>query len=374
MKRITAAILAVLCLAPAAGEVRAEGVQVSAACAVLMETETGRVLYEKNAHQPGLIASTTKLLTALTALESGHGLDEEVEIRPEYTGTEGSSLYLKEGERLRLETLLYGLLLHSGNDAALAIAGFCGGSAEGFAREMNRVAQELGMKGSHFTNPSGLDQEGHFSTAYDLALLGRACLKNDALRQMVSTRSIHSEGRSFVNHNKLLWQYPGCIGMKTGYTKRAGRTLVSAAEREGTTLIAVTLNDPDDWRDHAALLDWGFSVCRIETAATAGENVARIPVEGSLLPFVPVRTAETLPVAVLKGEELTRRLALDSTAVSAPVRAGDRAGRLEILIDGQTVGEVPLVFGPAEDCRARASGLSARLRELLRAARDARRR
>ena len=133
MKRITAAILAVLCLAPAAGEVRAEGVQVSAACAVLMETETGRVLYEKNAHQPGLIASTTKLLTALTALESGHGLDEEVEIRPEYTGAEGSSLYLKEGERLRLETLLYGLLLHSGNDAALAIAGFCGGSAEGFA-------------------------------------------------------------------------------------------------------------------------------------------------------------------------------------------------------------------------------------------------
>lgn len=374
MKRIAAAILAVLCLAPAAGEVRAEGVQVSAACAVLMETETGRVLYEKNAHQPGLIASTTKLLTALTALESGHGLDEEVEIRPEYTGAEGSSLYLKEGERLRLETLLYGLLLHSGNDAALAIAGFCGGSAEGFAREMNRVAQELGMKGSHFTNPNGLDQEGHCSTAYDLALLGRACLKNDALRQMVSTRSIHLEGRSFVNHNKLLWQYPGCIGMKTGYTKRAGRTLVSAAEREGTTLIAVTLNDPDDWRDHAALLDWGFSVCRIETAATAGENVARIPVEGSLLPFVPVRTAETLPVAVLKGEELTRRLALDSTAVSAPVRAGDRAGRLEILIDGQTVGEVPLVFGPAEDCRARASGLSARLRELLRAARDARRR
>ena len=191
---------------------------------------------------------------------------------------------------------------------------------------------------------------------------------------MVSTRSIHLEGRSFVNHNKLLWQYPGCIGMKTGYTKRAGRTLVSAAEREGTTLIAVTLNDPDDWRDHTALLDWGFSVCRTEVAAVQGETVARVPVKGSLLPFVPVRAAETLPVAVLKGEELTRRLALDSTAVSAPVRAGDRAGRLEILIDGQTVGEVPLVFGPAEDCRARASGLSARLRELLRAARDARRR
>lgn len=365
MKRVVAVMLAALCLMSAAGEVRAEGPSVSAACAVLVEAETGRVLYEKDAHRPSLIASTTKLLTALTALESGHGLDEEVEILPGYTGAEGSSLYLKAGETLRLETLLYGLLLHSGNDAALAVAGCCGGSAEGFAREMNRVAQKLGMKDSSFTNPSGLDQEGHFSTAYDLALLGRACLKNDALRRMISTRSVHMEGRTFVNHNRLLWQYPGCVGMKTGYTKKAGRTLVSAAERDGMTLIAVTLNAPDDWRDHTALLDWGFSVCRTEVAAVQGETVARVPVKGSLLPFVPVRAAETITVAVLNGEELTRRLALDNTAVSAPVRAGDRAGGLELLLDGQPAGEVPLAFGPAEDCRAPDVGPLGRLIERL---------
>lgn len=209
-------------------------------------------------------------MTALVALESGCPLEEKVVIREEDTRTEGSSLYLRPGEELRLETLLYGLLLQSGNDAALAVARHCGGTVENFVAEMNRCAARLGMTNSRFANPSGLNAEGHCSTARDLALLARACLKNETLAAIAATRSITLEGRSFVNHNKLLWRYGGCVGLKTGYTEKAGRTLVSAAERDGMTLIAVTLDDPDDWRDHAALFDWGFANWRMETAGPGG--------------------------------------------------------------------------------------------------------
>ena len=224
----------------------AQAVGTSASSAILMEAGSGRVLYEHNADEPRLIASITKLMTALVALESGRSLDDVVTIQAEDTRTEGSALYLKPGEHVKLETLLYGLLLHSGNDAALAIARFCGGSVEGFVAGMNAKAQELGMTNSHFANPNGLNDEGHYSSARDMALLARACLDNEYLAQMVSTRTITLEGRTFTNHNKLLWRYEGCVGMKTGFTEKAGRTLVSAARRDGMTLIAVTLNDPDD--------------------------------------------------------------------------------------------------------------------------------
>ena len=271
MKRLLAAAAALLlCLniLPTA-----HGIGTSAGSAILMEAESGRVLYEQDAGRPRLIASVTKLMTALVALESGHPLEEKVTVREEDTRTEGSSLYLRSGEELRLETLLYGLLLQSGNDAALAVARHCGGTVENFVAEMNRRAARLGMTNSSFANPSGLNAEGHCSTARDLALLARACLKNETLAAIASTRSVTLEGRSFVNHNKLLWRYEGCVGLKTGYTEKAGRTLVSAAERDGMTLIAVTLDDPDDWRDHAALFDWGFSNWKIETAVRAGEEI-----------------------------------------------------------------------------------------------------
>ena len=236
MKRLLAAAAALLlCLniLPTA-----HGMGTSAGSAILMEAESGRVLYEQDADRPRLIASVTKLMTALVALESGHPLEEKVVIREEDTRTEGSSLYLRPGEELRLETLLYGLLLQSGNDAALAVARHCGGTVENFVAQMNLRAARLGMEHSRFANPSGLNAEGHCSTARDLALLARACLKNETLAAIAATRSVTLEGRSFVNHNKLLWRYEGCVGLKTGYTEKAGRTLVSAAEREGMTLIA----------------------------------------------------------------------------------------------------------------------------------------
>ena len=238
MKRLLAAAAALLlCLniLPTA-----HGMGTSAGSAILMEAESGRVLYEQDADRPRLIASVTKLMTALVALESGHPLEEKVVIREEDTRTEGSSLYLRPGEELRLETLLYGLLLQSGNDAALAVARHCGGTVENFVAQMNLRAARLGMEHSRFANPSGLNAEGHCSTARDLALLARACLKNETLAAIAATRSVTLEGRSFVNHNKLLWRYEGCVGLKTGYTEKAG--LTSAYSVDGLPTAKGTFN------------------------------------------------------------------------------------------------------------------------------------
>lgn len=343
MRRGTGVLLAaVLCfmLLPRAG---AAEVGVSAQSAVLMEAESGRVLYAKDEDTQRLIASTTKLMTALVALESGHSLDEDVTIPAEAVGVEGSSLYLKAGETVKLKTLLYGMLLHSGNDAATAVALYCGGSVEDFAEQMNQKAQELGMTNSHFTNPTGLDGEEHYSTAYDMALLARACLTKTELAEMTATRSTTLEGRTLVNHNKLLWRYEGCVGMKTGYTQAAGRTLVSAAERDGMTLIAVTLNAPNDWSDHAALLDYGFANYRMEEVVSAGQSLCSLPVSGSLVPFVSLEAEETLRWPVGPGESLETRLELGGlTSLEAPVQAGVPMGRVELLLDGDVVGESDL--------------------------------
>lgn len=339
--RLAAAALAVLCLlqsVPGAG-----AVNTGAQAAVLMDASSGRVLYGHNIHDRRLIASTTKLMTALVALESGVELSQKITVAPQWVGVEGSSIYLREGETLTLETLLYGMLLRSGNDAALAVAEVCAGSVEDFAAQMNQKAQALGMADSHFVNPNGLNDEQHFSSAYDMALLARACLENETLREMVSTKSIALEGRSFTNHNKLLWQYEGCIGLKTGYTEKAGRTLVSAAERDGMTLICVTLSDPNDWADHTALFDWGFSNCRLEIAAQEEELVGWLPVEGSLVPLCPLVTEESLGAALKEGEVLETELVLDSTTLTAPVTRGQQVGELICSLQGEELDRVPVV-------------------------------
>ena len=345
MLRRLAGALAALALAVGL-TLPARALETSAGSAILMELESGRVLYEDQADQPRPIASTTKLMTALVALEQGPGLEEEVTIPPEAAGVEGSSLYLKAGERLKFETLLYGMLLHSGNDAAVAVAVLTVGSVEAFAAQMNQKARELGMTNSHFTNPTGLDEEGHYSTARDLALLARACLAQETLAKMAATPSIALEGRSFVNHNKLLWRYEGCVGLKTGYTQTAGRTLVSAARRDGMTLIAVTLDDPNDWTDHAALFDYGFSTYHMETVLGAGEEVLSLPVTGGLVPFAGVVSQEEVRWPVKEGETLTVQCDLGGLrSLTAPTQAGVRLGTAEILLDGVPVARTPLVCG-----------------------------
>ena len=220
------AALTVLCCIPAV----AEAVEVSATACVLMDADSGRVLYEKNGRQRMLIASTTKLMTALVALEQGT-LTDVVTVTASHMA-EGSSMYLRAGEKLTLEELLYGLLLCSGNDAALAVTE-CAGGLEPFVALMNEKAAALGMADTHFANPNGLDDEEHYSTARDMAQLARAAVNEPTLLRMASTRQAVIGGRTLTNHNKLLGRMEGCLGLKTGYTKAAGRTLVSCAEKNG---------------------------------------------------------------------------------------------------------------------------------------------
>ena len=231
IRRFFCCTLAVLCLY-SIFPCRILAVETSAASAILMDADSGRVLYERNADRKMLIASTTKILTALVAIEEGD-LHDSVKVSREAAYTEGSAMYLTEGEALTLEALLYGVLLCSGNDAAVAVAQHVGGSVKGFVALMNEKAQELGMEHSSFANPNGLDDEQHYSTARDMAKLARAALENETLMRIASTRSVTIGGRTMTNHNKLLRYVDGCLGLKTGYTKAAGRSLDRSAERRG---------------------------------------------------------------------------------------------------------------------------------------------
>ena len=242
---------------------RAEAVQLSASAAILMDADSGEVLYEKDAARKMRIASTTKIMTALVVLEYAR-LTDTIMVTNDHM-VEGSSMYLKPGEVVTVEELLYGLLLCSGNDAALALADCCGG-LEAFVAAMNDKAAALGMTGTSFANPNGLDDENHYSTARDMAVLAAYAAQEPTFRRICSTRTATVGGRTMTNHNKLLSQVEGCIGMKTGYTKAAGRTLVSCAERQGRRLVAVTLCDGNDWADHKALYEMGFAENTEETA------------------------------------------------------------------------------------------------------------
>lgn len=238
---------------------------VSARNAILIEQESGRILFAKAEHEQRRIASITKIMTAILAIESGK-MEETVRVSKNAEGTEGSSLYLKAGQKIKLEDLVYGLMLRSGNDAAVAIAEHVGGSLEGFVFLMNQRAKMIGMTNTVFANPHGLDDhENHYSTAYDMAILTQYAMKSEDYKEVAGTK-IHRAPNSeenwdyvWKNKNKLLTQlYEYCTGGKTGYTKRAKRTLVSTASKDGVDLIAVTLNGPDDWNDHAAMFNYGF--------------------------------------------------------------------------------------------------------------------
>ncbi|THE15034.1 D-alanyl-D-alanine carboxypeptidase [Bacillus timonensis] len=244
---------------------KASALTVSAKGAILIEQESGRILFEKNAHQRMRIASITKIMTAIIAIESGK-LDEMVKVSNKAVRAEGSSLYLKPNEQIKLEDLVYGLMLRSGNDSAVAIAEHVGGSLEGFVFMMNQKAAEIGMQNTEFANPHGLDDhENHYSTAYDMAILTRYAMRNEKYREITGTKVHRAPNptekwdRVWRNKNKLLTKlYPYSTGGKTGYTKRAKRTLVSTASKDGIDLIAVTINASDDWNDHMNMFNSAF--------------------------------------------------------------------------------------------------------------------
>ncbi len=231
---------------------------VSAKSMILMDADTGAILCSQNMEQRSLIASTTKIMTAIVAIEQCD-LDRSIEIPKEAVGIEGSSLYLQEGETMTIHELLYGLMLHSGNDAAVAIAIACAGSKEAFVCKMNELARRLELENTHFENPNGLDGKEHYSTALDLAKLTQYGLKNPVFADIVATKEIRIGERFLHNHNRLLWMSEDVVGVKTGYTRAAGRILVSAAKKNGRSLIAVTICDGNDWNDHLALYEYGFS-------------------------------------------------------------------------------------------------------------------
>lgn len=343
---IAALICMLFCTSAFAASDASAPISVSASSAVVIEAESGRAVYEKNADARRSMASTTKIMTALVALENGD-LDMPIKIPKEAVGIEGSSVYLIENETLTLRELLYALMLRSANDAATAIAIALGGSVDGFADMMNDRAEELGLKDTHFENPHGLDSLEHYTTARELAIITAEALMNDAFKQIVSTQKMtlpladQPDRRLVVNHNRLLRTYDGCIGVKTGFTKKTGRCLVSAAEREGVTLIAVTLNAPNDWNDHKKMLDYGFSC--LKRVEISGDGICGyIPTVGSTVDQLFYGAVGSTSV-VLEGDADSLRVVIElSRFYFAPVKTGDIIGRAVFYNGNEEVASLPI--------------------------------
>lgn len=309
-----------------------------AKAAALIDVTSGRLLYSNRGDEPMLIASTTKIMTAIIAIEHSD-LDGIVTVSNRAAGKEGSSIYLKAGEKMKLKDMLYGLMLRSGNDAATAIAEHVGGSLDGFVFLMNAKAEEIGMTNSHFANPSGLDQKGHYASANDMAKLAAYALHDPTFREIVGTKVKTAPNPEeewdykWVNKNKMLHLYEGADGVKTGYTKQALRTLVSSATRGGRQLAAVTLNDGNDWNDHAKLLDYGFAAYRMETVIAKGAAVQNYP-------FV---AASTLSYSFAAGEREKVELRVELYGPDTTDYKLGYRGRLSYRLNGEPIGAVELL-------------------------------
>ncbi len=336
---------------PTAAEVREP--TLSAQSAVLTDGD-GNVLYEHIADKVLPMASTTKIMTGYVALLHCADLDAPCKIPKEAVGVEGSSVYLRADETLTMRDLLYATLMESANDAAAAVALLTAGTLDAFAELMNAEAEAMGLTNTHFVTPHGLDAEGHHTTAKDLARLTAVALKNPDFAAIVSTYKkeipMHeNEGvRLLVNHNRLLKSYDGCIGVKTGYTKKSGRCLVSAAQREGLCLISVTLNAPDDWNDHKQLLDYGFATYEAVPLTRVGEQYAVIPVVGGVtqsadgIATVGVKNTEEAYVTLRKGEGGIRKETYLPRFLYAPVAACDEVGYVKYYLGDTLLAKLPL--------------------------------
>ena len=306
---------------------------VSAQSAILIEKNSGRILYSKSADLRLPIASTTKIMTALCALEYCD-INMTVTISDTASGVEGSSMYLETGEKMTIKELLYGLMLSSGNDAAVAISE---ATECDFIQLMNETADKIGAKNTHFTNPNGLPDDEHYSTCSDMARITAYAMQNPDFCEIVCTKSYRIEGegkaypRVLVNHNKLLNAYEGCIGVKTGFTKAAGRCLVSAAERDGMTLICVTLNAPNDWNDHKSMFDYGFSNYKYKAIVQKDTPITEISIENADSGPVGVFPEKDLYYPLKDGESFTIEYNLYDT-ISAPVKANSDVGKLSFII------------------------------------------
>ncbi len=342
-KKIIAFIAAFLLAMPFESSVFADAIGVSAQSAVLMCANSGEVLFEKNAHKRMSMASTTKIMTSLLALEAGIP-ETEVTVTKEMVAVEGTSMGLMAGDSVSLRELVYGMLLQSGNDAANTVAYVIGGSPEGFAKLMNERAAEIGMENTNFVTASGLDDENHYSTAYDMALLACESIENPEFAAICSRKTAKLTygnppyARTLTNHNRLLWKYSDTIGIKTGFTKKSGRCLVSAAERGGIVLVAVTLNAPSDWNDHISMFEYGFSQCEAVSMGCDLSN-ARLKVVGGEAQAAAVRLSYQ-PVW-LKGEDCRVSIKIKPFEY-APVNAGEIVGTAVFFSGNKIIDEVPI--------------------------------
>ncbi|MFA1822796.1 D-alanyl-D-alanine carboxypeptidase family protein [Virgibacillus oceani] len=320
-------------------------VNVSGNNAVLLEQTTGRVLFEKNAHEKASIASITKIMTAIIAIESGK-MDEKATASRKAIYTEGSSIYLEQGEKMTIEDLVYGLMLRSGNDAAVAISEYIGGSEEGFVYLMNEKAKWLGMTNTNFENPHGLDADRHYSTAYDMAILMQYAMQNEEFAKISGTTDYIAESRtySWQNKNKLLTQfYEYCTGGKTGYTRHTGRTLVTSAEKENMQLIAVTLDAPDDWQDHMSMFEWGFEAFDMHPLIEKGEFLYQF----SGLEDISTGYLNRDVIYPLTDEEKTNIKYENFILQDTSVKEGEMIGKSVFYLDDQLIAEAPIMPSPS---------------------------
>lgn len=326
---------------------------VSAQSAILMEQSSGRVLYDKNANKPMRIASITKIMTAILAIESGK-MDELVKVSEKAVHTEGSSIYLIPGEKIKLEDLVYGLMLRSGNDAAVAISEHVGGSLDGFVYLMNQKAEEIGMKNTHFANPHGLDDhENHLSTAYDMALLTRYAMNNEVYEKISGTK-VHKAphptekwDRKWKNKNRLLTElYSYTTGGKTGYTKRAKRTLVTTATKDELDLIAVTLNGPDDWNDHIQMYETGFNTYRLVEVLPKG-NIGQVK-DKFYKKKVYVRHSFDYPVTSKEKKQFKIEYKLKKPKKEWEDNPPKIVGQVIVYFDKQQVKRMPIYYKYAD--------------------------
>ncbi len=340
MKRIVS-VFSVLIIIIASLPITASALEVSAKAAVVICGDTGEVIYSKNAEQRLPMASTTKIMTGLLLCEYGN-LDREITVTDEMVLVEGSSMGLLCGDKVTLHDLLYGLMLASGNDAANTIAIVMAGSVHDFAELMNNKAKEIGLKNTNFVTPSGLDDENHYTTAYDLALLTKYALNNSDFATAVSSKSaVLNYGnppyrRTLTNHNKLLKSFDGCVGVKTGFTKKSGRCLVSAARRDGKLVIAVTLNAPNDWQDHKNMLEYGLSKI-IQTEISPKKTEYNLPVISGVQDSINVKI-EPFLLNSIQSEGFTCEVYLPQY-IFAPVKKGEVVGKAVYKQNGEIVFE-----------------------------------
>lgn len=351
MKSRLICLLAFICIIifAASATLAAPGVAVSASAAILMDYTTGEILYQKNANERRAPASTTKILTAIVAIEHGKP-NQEIIASTKASKADGSSIWLSAGERHSLRDLLYGILLSSGNDASVAVAESLAGSESKFATWMTDKAKDLGANNSNFVNSNGLPEKEHYTTAHDLALITRYSLHNTLFEEIVKTKKKiidwpgHKWDRVMYNHNKLLWRYEYADGVKTGYTRQAGHCLVSSATKDNHRLIAVVLHSKDVYADSKELFNYGFSHFQLFTVVSPAERLGTVNVAEGVKEQVPVSTSQPINLLIPKGSESKLKINLDlPSSIEAPVEQAQPVGELKVQLGGELLEKYPLV-------------------------------